>query len=601
MQPRLLKVVAVLTGVLMLWASAAPAEDQFTQQLKMAERFEKEGRLEDALRTYQDLLAQQPESAVLLDRIQRILKELKRYPLLIELINRRLEKASGDFGMRIALGEALFLSGQVREARETWRGAIELLPQAEDSYLQVGNTFLERGMLPEAQEIFLRGRQALNDQALFAERLAGIYELAADYGAATGEYLTWLSQDERRLDYVNSRLAQFQESPQVGETVEEALISAVTAAPNRLEFRYLLGHHLIRAGKPDQAYQHFLILNQREEDPSGKLLLTFAQRCTELGHYLSAIKACQDVVALYPGTPWDRRARLEVGYNLAAMENYQQALMAYEELILRHPQSAEAAEALYATGEIFFLYLNDVESALGAYRALVMAEEGGVRNAEAHFRVGDCLAVKGDLKGAREEYQRLSQQNIPEDVREKATYKLAQLSFLEGDLEEAKEKFDHLVSSFRQGFYVNDALIYSMFLDEGLTEGKESLQAYVEAMRLGYQRDYHQALAAYQEALVQFPNSSLGDDVLMQMALLKEKIGQHQDALAHLQGLIVDYPESRLCPEAQRRIGQIYELRLKELPMAIEAYEQVLSKYPRYLFLDDVRRKIRQLRREGAS
>jgi len=307
------------------------------------------------------------------------------------------------------------------------------------------------------------------------------------------------------------------------------------------------------------------------------------------------------VMTLYPGTPSDRRARLEVGHNLVAMEQYQEALLAYDELILGHPQSPEAAEALYTKGEIYFLQLNDVAGALTAYRALAMAFEGGAWSADATFRIGDCLAVKGDLDAAREEYQRLSQGRVPEDVREKASYKLARLSFLEGDLEEAKEKFDHLVSSFPQGFYVNDALVYSMFLDEGLSEDKRSLHAYVEAMRLGYQRDYQGALSAYQQALEQFSKTGLGDDILMQMALLKEKTGHPQEALADLQDLIADYPESRLCPEAQRRIGQIYELRLKELPLAIEAYEQVLSKYPHYLFLDDVRRKIRQLRGEGAS
>ena len=166
---------------------------------------------------------------------------------------------------------------------------------------------------------------------------------------------------------------------------------------------------------------------------------------------------------------------------------------------------------------------------------------------------------------------------------------------------EAKERFDQVVREHPQGFFVNDALIYATFLDQGLAEGQEPLEAYVLAMRLGFQRHYQEALLAYQSTLDQFPATVLGAQILLQMAFTREKIGKHREALADLKNLKASYPESRLCPEAQRRIGEIYERRMQDIPMAIEAYEQLLSDYPRYLFLDDVRKKVRQLKGEGTS
>lgn len=597
----MIRTIAILTNILFLWASVATAGDQFVQQLKLAERLEKEGRLEDALKAYQGLLPEGSESPQLLDRIQGILKELKRYPQLIEFINQRLEKTPGDLDLHMALGEGFFLSGQVQEARETWLKAVQLSPKEEGSYIRVSDAFLERGMLAEAAEVFLEGRRNLGDTALFAERLAQIYELGGDYRAATQEYLIWLGQDARQLRYVSSRMAQFPEDPEVEKTVEETLMSAVAAEPDQFAFRHLLGYHLTRAGKPDQAYQQFLLLDDREKDSRGGILTEFAQRCTELGYHEVAIQSCREVVKRYPEAPIARSAQLVVGNNLAALERYQEALVAYEELIQRHPTSSESAEAMYLTGEIYFLHLDDVQSALATYRALVAEGGGEPRRIDAAFRIGDCLTAQGDLEGARAEYQRIALKHVPEAVREKVAYKLAELLLLAGKLQEAKEGFDKLVSDFPQGFYVNDALVYAMLLDEGLSEGKGSMEAYVGALGLEIQRKYHQALEAYQQALDQFPSSSVNDEILIQMALVREKIGQHQQALADLEKLIVTYPQSRLCPEAQRRIGQIYELRLQDLPKAIEAYQQVLSNYPRYLFYDDVRRKIRRLRGEGAG
>lgn len=593
--------IVPLLCILLLWAGVAPAEEQFDQQLKLAERYEKEGQLEAALEIYQNLLAERPEAPELLDGIQRIYKELKHYPQLVELIHRRLERVPKSFGLHMALGEALFLSGEVQEARGAWLKALEVVPKDEGPYSQVARAFWQRGMLVEAQEVLLEGRKILQDEVLFAEDLARIYELGANYQAAIQEYLSWLSQDVRRMSQVNSRLDQLVENDAVGEMIRETLESAVEEQPDRLELRHLLGYHLIRMGQPSLAYEHFLFLDNRDEDSRGEILMTFAQRCVEKGFHVAAIKACRDVVAHYSDRPLARRAQLEVGHNLAAMDNYEEALGAYQELIRRHPTSRESAEALYARGEIYFLQLNHVDSALVAYRILAADTGEKSRYRDAVFRIGDCLAVKGDVEGARYEYQKMARGGGPEEVREKAAYKLAELSLLEGKFQEAKEEFEQLVRTFPQGFYVNDALVQSIILEENLSENEEALMAYVEGMRLGFQRHYQQALLAFQRTLDQFSSSGLGDDVLMQIALLRENIGQHREALADLQKLLAEYPKSRLCPEAQRRIGEIYEIRLKDLPMAVEAYEQILSKYPRYLFHDEVRKKVRRLRGEGTS
>ncbi|MFC1683347.1 tol-pal system YbgF family protein, partial [Candidatus Zixiibacteriota bacterium] len=442
----------------------------------------------------------------------------------------------------------------------------------------------------------------LGDETVFADVLARLYELRADYRAATGEYLSWVVQDIRRLNYVDSRLAQYPQDDGVMEMVAETLHSAAVAEPEQVAYRHLYGHHLLRLGEPELAYEEFLVLNEKEKSSSGKVLLQFARRCSELGYYAAAIRACREVSTRYPESPTARQAQLAEGDNLAIMERYQEALTAYSKLAREHQETAEAREALFARGEIYFLYLGDLDSALATYRILASGAGDGVRAEDAGFRVGDCLVVRMDLEGARTEYDRLAQKSRQEDVREKAAYKLAELTMLEGEFKEAQRQFDDLVKTFPRGFYVNDALVQSMFLDEALSGGQEEvLGAFVTALGLDRRRDYRGALEVYQRALEEFPESFLGSDILFEMARAQETIGQYQQALADLERLIADYPQSRLCPEAQRRIGAIYELRLGDLSLAIKAYEQVLSTYPRYLFLDEVRRKIHQLRGRGTG
>jgi TolA-binding protein len=455
-------------------------------------------------------------------------------------------------------------------------------------------------MLQEAEEILLRGRQALETETLFADHLARIFELRADYGAAAREYLAWVTQDDRRISYVDAQLARYPDDADVDREIETALREAVAETPDVAAFRHLLSQHLVRRGRPEEAYIEILTLDDQDET-EGQVLIDFAARCSREQHYEVAIQACQEVVVRYSGTPAERRARLIIARNLVAMEKHHEALAAYSDIILRHPKSSEAEEALYGRGEIYFQHLDDLDSALVAYRMLLTEYGKSRRAADAAFRIGDCLAVMGDLESARQEYGRLSARSIPEEVREKAAYKLAELSFLEGDFGKAKEGFEQLAGDFPQGFYVNDALIQALFLSEGLAGDQEVLKAYAGAMRLVLERRYGAALEMFERLQAEYSSDQLADQVLMQTALTRNRIDQHHEALADLQELLARHPDSRLCPDALRRMGEIYEFRLHDLPAARQVYERLLAEYPRYIFIDEVRQKLRRLKGQRAS
>jgi tetratricopeptide (TPR) repeat protein len=611
----------------------------FEQQLRKAQRLEKAGRLEESLQIYRSLLSHRPEDRELLSRIQGIYRELKWYPQLIEMIQQRLQKDPGDFELRIELGEAYFLSGDLPKARDTWMEALTTAPRQESSFSRVSDVFLERGLLPEAEDILLQGRQVLADETLFADRLARIHELRADYGAATREYLLWLRQDARRLNYVGAQLARFPDQPEVHQAVERALREAVNEAsvnrasvdrasidrasldraPDEQVFRQLLSQYLIRTGQTEEAYVEVLELEKRG-DPGGQLLIAFAARCAELGFHQTAIRACREVLARHPETPAARQAQLVIGRSLVALQRYDQALLAYRDLLAGQPESSEAVEALYGLGEIYFLHgraLNGgspdggangglteggffnraaIDSAQAAYQRLIDRYGRSARAADAALRIGECLVIKGDMEGARDAYGRLAYGPGPEQVREEAAYRLAELLFLEGRIEESREALDNLVGGYPQGFTVNDALLLSLLIDEASAENESALQTFSGAMLLARQRRYQKALESFERFGEQFPSSPLMDDVLMQRALIRERLGRYDEALADLQDLIAEYPESRLCPQALRHIGEIYEHRLKDLPAARQTYERLLSEYPNYLFLNEVRRTLRRLK-----
>ena len=595
--------------------SAAATAATFEQQIRQAQQQEKAGRPQEALRIYRALLSQRPGDRELLSRIQGVYRELKWYPQLIEMIRERLQKDPGDFELLIELGEVYFLTGDLEQARDTWLGALTAAPRQESSFFRISDAFLQRGMLSEAEDILLQGRRTLADETLFADRLARILELDAEYGAATEEYLTWLRQDLRRLNYVDAQLARFPNQPEVHRTVEETIRKAITRVPDEEVFHRLLSQHLIRTGQPQKAYLEVLAMEGRS-DSGGQLLIGFATRCVELGFHQEAIQACREALERHPETPAARQAQLVIGRSLETLEQYDQALLAYGDLLAGHPGSSEAAEALYRRGEIYLLHGHALagesvdrdrfdgsptDSAQAAYQRLIDSYGRNSRAADAAVRIGDCLVIKGDVEGARAAYDRLAYGRGPEQVREEAAFRLAELLFLEGRIEESRAALDELVNAYPQGFSVNDALLLSLLIDEVSAENESALQMYAGAMFLARQRRYREALESFRSIEKQLPEGPLRDDVLMQTALVRDHIGLHDEALADLQALMAQYPKSRFCPQALRRIGEIYEYHIKDLPAARQAYERLLSDYPDYLFLNEVRRTLRRLKGQSTG
>ena len=628
--PALLGVIVLTMAVAILWPSPGVADDTTEQQLRRAQQLEKSGRAEEALEIYRALLSQQPGDRELLSRIRGVYRKLKWYPRLIEMLEEHLRSDPGDFELKIELGEAHFLAGDVDRARETWLEALTGAPRQESSFFRISDAFLERGMLTEAGDILLQGRQSLEDETLFADRLARIHELQADYSAAAEEYLTWVRQDLRRINYVDTQLARFPDQPEIRRAVETALRRGVDRAvaengPEQEAFRHLLSQHLIRTGQPQEAYQEIRALKGASDD-GGQLLIGFAARCAELGYDDTAIQACRDVLDNNPETPAARQAHLVIGRSLENLGRYRQALLAYRDLLDRHSDSSEAVEALYRRAEIYRLYgyllagepLSEegsagdaagggffnraaIDSAQGAYQRLIERYGRSARAADAAMRIGDCLVIKGDVEGARAAYSRLAYGRGPEQVREEAAFKLAELLFLERRIEESKAALDELVGSYPQGFFINDALQLSMLIMEAANGPEEALLAFAEAVFSVRQRQYRQALEAFGRIEGQFSDSPLLDDVLMQTALINRRMGRYQEALADLETLMTRYPDSRFCAPALRQMGEIYQHDVKDLPAARQAYERLLNEYPDYLFLNEVRRTLRALRNTGTG
>jgi hypothetical protein len=63
--------------------------------------------------------------------------------------------------------------------------------------------------------------------------------------------------------------------------------------------------------------------------------------------------------------------------------------------------------------------------------------------------------------------------------------------------------------------------------------------------------------------------------------------------------VITLYPDSKLHPEARRRAGELFAVRLQDKTAAINELEQILLDYPDYVLTAAVRNRIEELKGGG--
>lgn len=106
--------------------------------------------------------------------------------------------------------------------------------------------------------------------------------------------------------------------------------------------------------------------------------------------------------------------------------------------------------------------------------------------------------------------------------------------------------------------------------------------------------DYAEAEAILSKFIDQYPKDPRADIALQALArvLMNEK--KSDQAIARYETLLVRFPESRYCPQAQFMIGYIHD-QAGDYDLARAAYQKVLDHYPHSELVDDARISIQNM------
>lgn len=579
---------------------------EIRQRQKLAYEYEQLGDFDSALRIFQELYQKNPNDYVAFEGVKRILIAQNRLDEAIQFLESRLKRRY-DLRIQSDLGGVYYMNENKKQAFRIWDEVLEKDQEKASAYQYVARAMLKNRLSEKAIEVFLNGRRQLRDENLFAIELANLYAAQNDYKNATIEFLKNYRQNPRQYTFIKLNLSRFvAEEPESAPTIIRILNQEIQENSGANQLRDLLVDIYLTNGDYENAFNEMVKLDKHggqhtDKKHAGKALYEFGNKVLNDGEFFYAERAFNLLMQKHPKSVYAEQALFGLARSYQLQENHRQALEAYEQLIQHNHRSYQAQEALFQIGDVkLFEQLKPIE-AREAYLKILNFYRRGDKRDKAVFRIGDCYFVEGNLSEARIWYEKpLKRRNASLKTQINALYKLVLTDLTAAKFDEAEKRINLILEKANQKgapsnlTQVNDALEWSLLLNDP-SKNVDTFGLYTQTILLERQHKFKEAIDLLQVIIDKHADDPIADEALLKQAEYYRELGNYVNSINSFQLLIKNYPESHYSDLAKMKIGKIYEQDLAQTEKALQAYEAFLLEFPRSMYIEEVRRRIREL------
>jgi len=593
-----IRLLAAIIVLMMAVAHSMSAQEALTQQLRMAQTYERSGDLRNAARIYQELYAKRPESRIYFDGVARTLVGLQQYEALIPLVIERVEKEPST-ELAVLAGALSWKTGKTAEAERWWNKALDIGGNDEETYVALANVQSELLIPKLAIASYLKARERSGTTDAYASELAALYASTGDYRNGVREVIAeYRSSDD--IQHARGKLSAFMLTPEGISYVKTVLEADATTGVQGLRLKQWF-YRETRDWRAALAITRELDAAGRQR---GQELIQFADGARQDGQYDIALEAygaamegrSNDPMALtalygYART-LEQRMRLSEGLS---KDDARKILDRYGSIVKTAPTNPFAADALYHMAIITDEVMGDQDGARDILQRLINGFRGTQPAADGVLYLASLYIVAGQSEAAATLLKALASLNIPSlaDKRDVANFRRAELYFQQHRLDSALALYS-AVSARPGSAAANDALD-KLMLVQVAEQDTALLWMYADAEALSAQRKGLEAAAAFVRAADIANIAEIKDRCLYEAGVRYVAAGHDAEAVPVLQRLMERIPETIYGDRAMLLVAGIQE-RQGDRTGAITTLTNLLVQYPRSILLPEARERIRRLR-----
>ncbi|MFI5213650.1 MAG: tetratricopeptide repeat protein [Gemmatimonadales bacterium] len=540
--------------------------------------FERQGRFEDAVAAFRQVLAREPANAQALLGAERAYAQLGRRDSTLALATRAVAAdPQGTLAWTVEVRSARALGGEAMAAEVLGRW-MTASPGSESPYRELVRLLIATGRLDDAREAVMSARAHLGDPERLHPELAAVEAAAGNWSRAAGEWRAAVKADN---DVAGSASFNLMSAPLAQH---ERVIHALTdpdsaAAPRRVAAELLLGWN-----DPERAWATLQTAIPTDAATRRSVLQSFADRARASDGRASQRAAAQALEFMAAGLPPAEaaRARIESARAFSAAGDQAAARRVLRGMADDPATGAEMARSAATTlVELYAKGGNPAEAArlleqqrarlpgteaerLGIIVARGWIASGDLDRADAAIAPDSSLAAdevrgwtalyRGNLADARERLREAGPTGRGSDA-DRSVERATVLALLQAVRADSSRDLGAALLLAARGDTARAALALVALARSPGTLGRPELLA--TAARYTAVNDPAGAEALWTEVATAHPESAPAPTALLALARLLAARGDSAGATQRLEALILNYPASALVPEARRELDRV--------------------------------------------
>lgn len=581
--------------------------------IEIAENYANSGECEIAIVYYEKIIKTNRTRKVY-DNYKKCLVETQNYDEAIKLVKSFVKKSSNNALYQVDLGQLYILTGENDKANKTFQNAIKDLKASQYQVISMANSFIKMNQLNYAYDTYIKGRKELDGKYTFHYELATLEGIRGNIPEMIEEYLDLINDNEAYVQTVQNALARnfdFTELNEKSDYLRLALYTRVQDYPDNITYNEMLIWMLMQQKDFNAAFIQTRALDKRL-DENGHRILNLARIAKGNQDYKTAIKCYEylaDKGSSNPYYTYSQTERIDVmqeeifASGLVINEAVDRLDKEYESTFKKLGLNEGTATLLMHWAHLKAYYKQDADTAV-----IMLEDVLKIRdiypNILAHIKLelADIFMLNDNIWEASLLYLQVEKDFKNDVIGHEAKFRNARLYYYTGNFGWATAQLDVLKASTTK-LIANNAMELSLLISDNLALDTITLplEMYAQADLLYLQHKDSLAILTLDSITMNYPGHSLQDEIYFKKYEIAYRNNDYDIAKEYLENILDIYGDDLIADKAAFQLASLYETEYEDLEKASELYQKILLEYPNSLYVDEARKRFRELRGDSIN
>ncbi|MDT0646834.1 tetratricopeptide repeat protein [Zunongwangia sp. F260] len=566
----------------------------------MARNFFDQGEYEKALKTYQQLLKQNPANPMLFEGVVSSYQQLENFEAAEQLLYEKLNNSANNPNILIELGHNFELKENNARAKQFYEEALDAIEGRPNYAYSIARGFEKYNLLDFASQAYERAMELSADMN-FSLQLARIYGEQGKTEEMFQNYLDLIDADPKFFPIANREFNRYisEDASSEANMIFRKLVLKKLQENPALIYNKILSWLFVQQKQYDRAFlQEKAMYRRGESGLQGVINLAIIARdnkdletAKEIIEYVIEESPSENIVLQ------GSQLLLALKQESANPEEYDSLDKEFQQLLSQYGYGINTLSLQIDYATFLAFKRNKTTEAVDLLKNLSENVTSNFDKAQVKLTLADVLVLEEKFNEALIYYSQVQKLVKNDEFSQNARFKVAKTSYYKGDFDWAKNQLDVLKSSTSQ-LIANDAMELSLLIEDNSIEDstQAALKQYARADLLAFQQKDSEAISVLDSVLEFHKGEKIEDEALLKQAGLYEKSAEYKKAEANYLQIIELYNEDILADNANFYLAELYANHLNEPEKAMTFYENIIFNFADSIFFVEARKNFRTLR-----